>query len=269
MKKPSYNLVFSGSGDKFGVQIGAWLALSEKIEAKKVVGTSGGSIIASMVALDFSIVEILRILRNLDINKFLDYYWNFPFSVLSEEKLGFIRGEKLYQKLKEFFPYQFKDLKKGLAVTTTNIDKNRLEIWGTKETPNAYLYDAIRASISLPVIFTPHEINGQRYVDGGLSENFFLKYFKTDNDPLLGIRCIDDPESFRVNSIKNLIVATIFLPIIKNEEKNIEDCPNAKILELMTTMDNYDFAKLDYQALLTQIEQGKNYVNDFLKKVSL
>lgn len=264
MKKP-YNLCFSGSGDKFCCQIGTWFILNDFIIPEKIIATSGGSFIATMIALDLSLNQIMIIIRDLDINKLLDYHWNQPLSLLDNKKLGLIKGNKLLNKLKEIFPYKFKDTKYDLAICCTNIDDNKLQIFGTKETPDIYIYDAIRASVSLPMIFSPHLIEGKKYVDGGLCENFYLKYFDKNEKNIIGIRCIDDPKTHKVDSLKSFIVSTIFLPIIRNEEKNIEDYQNVKILELITSTDNYDFEKLTFENLVKQIDFGKIEAEKFLR----
>lgn len=266
--RKEYNLVFSGSGDKFCTQIGTWFILSEAIKPKTLVGTSGGSIIASMIALDYSIYKIHDIINELKINECLDYYWNYPFSVIQKEKLAFIKGDLLLNHLKEIFPYQFKDCKYDLAITATDITNNELKVFSKQNTPNIWIYDAIRASISLPVIFHPHIIDGISYIDGGLSENFYLNYLSPEED-IIGIRVVDDPLTYKIDSIQDLIVMVIFKPIVRNEEKNIQLHKNVKLIELTTTIDNYDFKKLNKEVLNKQIEYGIKQANSFLSHTIL
>ena len=39
---------------------------------------------------------------------------------------------------------------------------------------NEFMIDAVRASLSVPLLFNPHKIDGKDYVDGMLSENLPL-----------------------------------------------------------------------------------------------
>lgn len=266
--KPSYNLCFSGSGDKLFTQIGTWEILENWIKPEQIVVTSGGSLCGSFVALDYTFYSINKLIKELKLNELIDTYWNKPFSLLQEDKLALIEGKKLYNKLKEIFPYKLKDARYPIAFVTTEVDTNKMKIFGTYETPDIWFYDAIRATISLPLIFTPHIINGKKYCDGGLCENFYLKYFE-GKENIIGIRCIDKEANEPVKNIQSLITKTLFIPIIKNEEKNIEDCPKAKILNLITESDNYDFKKLDYSEIMKQMQYGENQAIKFINNNAL
>jgi len=264
MIRYEYNTVWSGSGDKLATQIGAWLTLYRYIKPLVNIGTSGGSITASFIALDYSILQIQNILKKIDICGLTDYYYFQPFSLLDSNKMALMKGEKLLNVLKEIFPYQFKDTKFPLVIVTTELETNNIKIFGTKETPDVWIYDAIRASISLPFFFTPHIIEGKHYVDGGLSENFFLRYFSPNTDNILGVRCVDNKEENKIDSIKKLMVFTLFSAIVKNEEQNIKEYPKAKILELVTSTDNFELDKLNYKALCEQVRFGQQKASMFI-----
>ena len=266
MPKILNSLVFSGSGDKFCCQLGSWKVLEQVVKPEILVGTSGGAIIASMIAMDYTFNQMLRIIKDLDIPTLLDYYWTQPLSLFQSDKLAFMEGKKIYQKLKATFNIRFKDTRYPLVICVTDAQNKTLKIFGTKETPDAFLYDALRASISLPCIFSPHIIDNIQYVDGGISENFYLKYFSREKHNLYGIRMVDKPNNSRITDIKKLMMETIFIPIVQNELKNIEDCPNAKIINIETETDNYDFSKLSYQYMLDLISHGElETIKQFLK----
>jgi predicted acylesterase/phospholipase RssA len=53
---------------------------------------------------------------------------------------------------------------------------NHLKIFNYKNTPDMTLYDAIRFSISTPILFKKREYNGETYIDGGCSNNFPIQY---------------------------------------------------------------------------------------------
>lgn len=257
-------LVLSGSGDKFCVELGACKSLFyniPKIKLKGLVGTSGGAIVTSTLALGYSYHDTCNFLRTLDIPNLLDFYWSKPLSLFQEDKLALMKGEKIYNKLKEFFNVKFKDTKIPLAICTTDLQTKGLKIFGTIETPDVYIYDALRASISLPFIFTPHTIDGVKYIDGGISENFYLKYYSKDTKNIVGIRMVDKPTLKQASTIQDLIMDTVFIPIVQNEEKNIEDSPNSTVFNIYTESDNYDFKKLTYKYMLEMVNYGEQELN--------
>ncbi|WP_155799180.1 patatin-like phospholipase family protein [Rickettsia canadensis] len=50
---------------------------------------------------------------------------------------------------------------------------------------------ACRASVSIPLVFEPVEINGKQYIDGGYLDNIPTKYFK-DNEPEFNTKEVTD-----------------------------------------------------------------------------
>lgn len=77
---------------------------------------------------------------------------------------GLLKGERIIGVLKELIgDYQIEDLPIGYTAVATDLVEQR-EIWLNR----GPLFDAIRASIAIPTIFTPHPCNGRLLVDGGL-----------------------------------------------------------------------------------------------------
>ncbi len=77
---------------------------------------------------------------------------------------GLIRGKKIIQKLGELAgEVNIEDLDIDFTAVAVDIDQGR-EVW----LDHGSLYDAIRASIAIPGLFTPHHYHGRTLVDGGL-----------------------------------------------------------------------------------------------------
>lgn len=53
-------------------------------------------------------------------------------------------------------------------ITTYAVKRKQRVVFGTTDAPEVALRDAIAASSAVPVIFSPHEVNGELYVDGGV-----------------------------------------------------------------------------------------------------
>jgi predicted acylesterase/phospholipase RssA len=67
---------------------------------------------------------------------------------------------------------------KGLIITATRQDNLKLTIFNVENSPNIEIADAVRASSSIPLFFTPYEINNIKYIDGGLNDNTPIDYFR-------------------------------------------------------------------------------------------
>lgn len=77
---------------------------------------------------------------------------------------GLIKGDRLIETLKLMVgEHRIEDLPISYTAVATDLARQR-EVWLT-EGP---LFDAIRASIAIPTIFTPHACKGMKLLDGGM-----------------------------------------------------------------------------------------------------
>lgn len=80
-------------------------------------------------------------------------------------KEGVLRGDKIMKKLNEIMPDRnIEDLPIPYTAVATNIQNDREVVFS-----HGSLYDAIRASISLPFLFVPFKKDGMSLIDGGIS----------------------------------------------------------------------------------------------------
>lgn len=90
-------------------------------------------------------------------------------------KNGFIKGNKIMDFLEKYFgKIQIQDLKIPLKIVATDIETGEKRVFSSGN-----IVDAIRASISLPGIFRPHEIDGKLFIDGGVVSNLPLEELTT------------------------------------------------------------------------------------------
>lgn len=168
------NLVFEGGGIKGFYHIGALLAL-EKMDllhqVKRVAGSSIGSLMAMALAIGYNPHQLKEILLA---TKFKDF---FDFSGLFIQ--NFIK-KLINDKFPEKKDLTFAELReltkrnpglKTLYVTGVNIFTKKLEIFSDETTPDMLISNAIRISMTFPIIFFPGYYNRNLYIDGGLFDN--------------------------------------------------------------------------------------------------
>lgn len=161
-------IVLSGGGSRGLAHIGVLEALRENgIEPGCVSGTSAGALVGALYSAGYTTEEMFEffLTRN-------------PFrpSKLTLRKAGFVDTDKVVEDLRPYFPDDsFEALGKRLFVTATDLVHGRLDVFSSGP-----LVRPVVASCSVPLIFTPTEVDGCPFVDGGIISNFPV-------DPLLGL----------------------------------------------------------------------------------
>ncbi|WP_457745931.1 patatin-like phospholipase family protein [Sulfurimonas sp.] len=157
MNKKTISLVLGSGGARGLAHIGVIKYLEEhnyKIES--ISGCSIGALIGGFYAagkLDLY-AKWLEELDVLDMLKLLDF----------KGSGGLISGEKLINKLESLLgDVNIEDLPIKFTAVAADINAEK-EIWMNKGS----LLNAIRASISLPLFFTPYTYHGRRVIDGGV-----------------------------------------------------------------------------------------------------
>ncbi len=158
-RKPiSVSLVLGSGGARGLAHIGIIEWLNDNgYEIRSIAGTSIGALIGGIYAASKleTYKHWVQALDKTDVIRFLDF---------SFSSSGLIKGDRIIDALREIVGVH---LIEELPITYTAIATdivNQREIWFS----DGPLFDAIRASISVPTIFTPHDYQGMHLVDGGL-----------------------------------------------------------------------------------------------------
>jgi len=150
-------LALGGGSARGWAHIGVIRALAEAgIEPDIVCGTSIGALVgAAYVGGELDRLEAwVRSLRLQTVVSFLDFSLNG----------GLIKGEKLISFFRSHFvDRDIRELPRSFGAVATDLQRGR-EVWLRE----GRVSDAVRASIALPGLFTPVQIDGNWLVDGGL-----------------------------------------------------------------------------------------------------
>lgn len=189
---PKIGLVLSGGGAKGLAQIGALQVIdSLGIKVDYISGTSMGAIIGSMYALGYTVEEIEKYLDAVDWDALLSnavprnrlsyfdrkaesrYLVSFP---IEDGKVRLPSGLNYSQYILKQLSYltqksnqyeSFSQYPIPFLCVATNLENGHLRIF-----EDGRLMDALRASSAFPSLFTPYELNGNLYVDGGVINNY-------------------------------------------------------------------------------------------------
>ena len=202
-----------GSGAARGLaHIGVLEALEkEGIPIDMIAGTSAGAAIGALYAQGKDINQIKTIV--------LDLNWKRLASLvdLALPKTGFIGGRKVKNQLKSIIGnIEFRDLKIPLACVATDIRTGEEVI-----IKQGLVLEGVRASISMPVIFTSVGREGRYLVDGGLVNPVPVSSLKgMGADFIIAVNVIpdlrerthqDNDEEAKEPNIFSVIMQTIYI----------------------------------------------------------
>lgn len=161
MALSSFSLALGSGGARGFAHVGVLKIFEkQKIFPTALCGTSMGALIASLYARGLSALEIEDLVLKIDWKRWL------KFIDFSLPRKGFLKGDRIENFLKSILgDLDFKDLKIPLCVMATNLQTG--EAVAIKK---GLVVDAVRASISIPGIFQPKQIEGCFLVDGGMSD---------------------------------------------------------------------------------------------------
>ena len=154
----SVSLVLGSGGARGLAHIGVidWLN-QHGFRIESIAGSSMGALVGGIYAADQLEVykNWVKALEKTDVLRLMD---------LSFSGAGLFKGERIIERLRELVGVrQIKDLSIAYTAVATDV-KRQKEVWINK----GPLFDAIRASIAIPMVFTPFEIEGRRLLDGGI-----------------------------------------------------------------------------------------------------
>ncbi len=159
--KPPVTLVLSGGGARGNAHIG----VIEELERRgyiiaSVTGTSMGALVGGIYA-DDSLGPFKEWMLSLDRRKV------FSLVDFTLGKSGMVKGDKVFNKMKDFIPdTPIQDLRIPFAAVAVDLINKREVVFR-----EGSLFDAIRASVSIPSVLTPVKTADGLLVDGGVMNN--------------------------------------------------------------------------------------------------
>ena len=158
MHKQTISLVLGSGGARGYAHIGAIEELQKQgYEIGSICGSSMGALIGALYACG-KLEELKRWVLTLDM---FDVVKLVDFSLTGK---GIIRGDKVFDIIKDMIgDIMIEDLPISFTAVATDIMKQK-EVWMQK----GKLLDAVRASVAIPSMLTPKEIDGRYLIDGGV-----------------------------------------------------------------------------------------------------
>ncbi len=245
-KRPKIGLVLSGGGAKGIAHIGVLKALEEAgITPDYITGTSMGSIMGGLYASGYTADQIedivlgmdwdLTLTNNLPLDKITIeekfYYGRYLMDFyLQDKKLvfpdGLIDSEALMQQFSRFTAHvsgttDFNDLPIPFACVATDIETGEPVVLN-----KGSLIRSMRASMAIPTVFTPVEIDNHYLVDGGLVRNMPVEEaLDMGADIIIGVFVSGEfMGKDEMNSMLSILTQSAFITSVRDSREQLEMC---------------------------------------------
>ena len=256
------NLAFAGSGQLYPAFIGVLMCLQDRgISIAEIAATSGGAIIAAGIGSGHvpgsQLVSLIK--RTLPFkNKLFDLSLH---SLI--KRWGLIKGDRIKSVFDSHFCRTLGESSIPLHVSASNITARRLRIFSSEKDPAFSLSLAVRASISLPLIFAPVEIDGNLHVDGGWMKNMPSDVF-SNGLPVLAFNF--KPRAgiaIGITNLKNYALA--LLESIIDGDRGEEASALIHTISISTRLSTLNFNVSEYD-VDEMIAEGYKATDDWLRK---
>ena len=277
-------LVLSGGGTKGFAHLGVIEALeSNGVNVIGIVGTSMGALMGALRASGYSTKDMRKILHELDLPALLSENTGPMFVFTGNDRRaktstvpaltykkqngvrgpkGLLTGDKLYtyfsQLMRHVTETDFYNLPIPYAAVATDVNKGEKVVL-----TSGNLASAMRASMSIPMLFEPWTIDGKLLIDGGVVSNLPV-YTAKELFPGIPIVAVDISDSLMdgMNSYLDVISQslTILMRKTTDEEGAAADIllkPNVKGLGLLDTDKTDEVIQLGYDTAMEKIEEIK------------
>lgn len=169
--KKRISLVIGSGGIKCAAAIGMWRVLQEEnISVDSIVACSGGSLYGAFIANGSDGDEMQEHSKTLWTHDIMQGYManlkaSKDGSLRFNERSGLVDDSVLNNNIGEIFKgLSFSDLQIPLKIVATDMLSGEKVILS-----QGNVFDAIRASIAIPIIFPPWEVDGRLLIDGAAS----------------------------------------------------------------------------------------------------
>jgi NTE family protein len=271
--RPKVGLVLSGGGAKGLAHIGAIKVLEEAgIKPDFIAGTSMGSIVGALYAIGYSPGQIEAIARSINWNELLnDEVSRRNISIEEKDEDGKYVAQFRIRNGKVVLPtglingYKISLLFSTLTWSVHTIsDFNKfpipfrciatdIETIEPVVLTEGFLPDALRASMAIPSVFTPVELNGRLLVDGGVVRNLPAQDVKEMGaDIIIGIDVTADlKKKDEISSAFEILDQASTYPIA------ISNARQRKLCDILISPEVKDYNSFSFSAADTLIRLGE------------
>jgi len=285
VERPKVGLVLSGGGTRAGAHIGVLRVIEEnRVPIDYIAGTSAGAIIGSMYAAGLDPDQIEAAVAGIDWDDMLDDSpprADLPFrrkrdsyNYLVEHRpgyndgeialpMGLVHGQKVVQFFRRHFDAvsdvsDFDNLPIPLRVVATDLVNGDAVVIGEGD-----LALSVRASMAIPVFFTPVEIDGRRLIDGGPANNLPIDVVRQMGADVVIAVDITSP-LLRDEELDSAVSVADQMTNLLTQRTVQEQTAGLRSIDILIRPELDDIGGLDFSRTLDPILPGEQAANSVL-----
>jgi len=236
-RKTTYGLALSGGGARGIIHLGVLQAMNDmEFYPTALSGTSMGAIVAAFYAMGMEPREVLKIVKEKADRKHI-----FSIRIRHRATTGLFKITLLEENLKKYCPIDdFSAFKIPLFISVTNLTTGKNEIHSQGK-----FIDYVIASATIPILFETRIINGNHYVDGGLSKNMAAQVLQNHVDKIIGIHSNHIVENKNITTMKDVAERCFQLSIFNTVKDELNYCDYLIDPPKARNYSTFDFDKAD------------------------
>lgn len=209
--QPPVALVLCGGGSRGAVEVGFYRAIRDLgLPVDFIIGSSIGALNGACLAAGMRPERLAELWRDFRRREALRI--NLRGLLAPWRYSAFFDLDPLRRRLRKVLPVtRFEDLSVPLIIVTTDLQEGKPAYWsGTGD-----LVEPLIASMSLPGVFAPVEMEGRQFVDGGITNNVPLdKAVELGARTILMIECTCcEPSSKPFRGVARVLVRSFSIPL--------------------------------------------------------
>jgi NTE family protein len=228
----SLGLALSGGGIRCVAHLAVVQCLQEwGLSPTHYAGTSGGALIASLLAAGKSPEEILTVVKELSVLGILKPKFSLR---------GLIDVEGALKSFTSHLPAKFEDLLVPITVTATNVRTGACEMFSS-----GALLPPVLASCCMPVFFCPVQIGSDLYIDGGMVNNLPADALIDKCSYTMGVHTNPVDSDYKGTSVKSILERTFLLAINGNVKQTKLLCHTVLEPELLKDVKVFEWKRTE------------------------
>ena len=221
------------------------------IPIEAIAGTSAGSVVGALYAAGMPLPEIKHTLLNAKWQNLLK---------LTIPKQGLISSEGIYRFMEEVLPVKrFSSLAIPFAAVATDL-KTAEKVVIT----SGSLARAVQASCSLPIIFTPTELNRKVLVDGGVASQVPVRAAREDLGARRVVAVNVNYKAVEFDQYDNLIKIATHLSVLWASRNAREE---EKLADVVIQVNAKDIALYDLSKAKELLRRGRKAAEEKLPEI--
>ena len=277
------NLVLSGGSSKGFSYLGVIKALEEFniIETlKEIMGASIGGIFGLFIILNFNSDDLINIFIKMNLNWLHNINSDSILHLIN--KFGLDNGSNAEKFIASFievrFPgknpfdvtfidlWNYNPIKFSLIGTKIYTGILETEIYNHILTPNMSIVKAIRITFSIPPLFSPMDSDYCHLADGGITNNYPIDLYDTDENLLentIGILCIEKIQKEKCKNVVDIYKSIVGHLVAKDTMKK-KDKYSIQTVVIEVNLEVYQIFNLTIEDKINVINLGYQLTKQFL-----